>query len=297
MQASSSEDHSHGNNDNDASNAKAWQTQEHPIDPVVRAEIMQRIAHIEREHAVTVLFACESGSRGWGFASPDSDYDVRFIYAHRLDWYLRVSPQRDVIEQPVGAVFDVNGWELRKALGLLKKGNATLIEWLDSPVVYQADAQFLHEMQAAIAQVHQPERAHYHYINMARNNDRGYLHGDRVRLKKYLYVLRPLLACMWGEQQRSPPPMRFQTLVDALIDDAELKQAIAELLRLKRSAGEGEDGQPLPVIQHFMHTELERLQAAAPPVSHAVNFSVLDELLAHTVRRVNGLPAQGAPSS
>ena len=288
MQASSSENDS--NSAKDTGNAKAWQTQEHPIDPAVRAEIMQRIALIEREHAVTVLFACESGSRGWGFASPDSDYDVRFIYAHRLDWYLRVSPQRDVIEQPVGAVFDVNGWELRKALGLLKKGNATLVEWLDSPVVYQADAQFLREMQAAIAQVHQPERAHYHYINMARNNDRGYLHGDSVRLKKYLYVLRPLLACIWGEQKRSPPPMRFQTLVDELIADAELKQAIAELLRLKRSAGEGEHGQPLPVIRHFMESELARLQAAAPPVPRDVDFDVLDELLARTVRRVNGQP-------
>ena len=139
MQASSNND---SDSDKGTSYAEAWQTQEHPIDPAVRAEIMQRIAQIECEHAVTVLFACESGSRGWGFASPDSDYDVRFIYAHRLDWYLRVSPQRDVIEQPVGAVFDVNGWELRKALGLLKKGNATLVEWLDSPVVYQADAQF-----------------------------------------------------------------------------------------------------------------------------------------------------------
>lgn len=294
MQASSNND---SDSDKGTSYAEAWQTQEHPIDPAVRAEIMQRIAQIECEHAVTVLFACESGSRGWGFASPDSDYDVRFIYAHRLDWYLRVSPQRDVIEQPVGAVFDVNGWELRKALGLLKKGNATLVEWLDSPVVYQADAQFLCEMSAAIAQVHQPERAHYHYINMARNNDRAYLHGDSVRLKKYLYVLRPLLACIWGEQRRSPPPMRFQTLVDELIDDVELKQAIAELLRLKRAAGEGEYGQPLPVIRHFMQTELARLQAAAPPVPHAVDFGVLDELLARTVRRVNGLPAQGAPSS
>ncbi len=90
-----------------------------------------------------MLYACESGSRGWGFASPDSDYDVRFIYVHPLSWYLRVSPHRDVIEVPISGDLDINGWELRKALGLLKKGNATLIEWLDSPVVYRADQDFL----------------------------------------------------------------------------------------------------------------------------------------------------------
>ncbi len=114
----------------------AWQAQVHPIDPAVRADIEAKLAQIEIEHQVRILFACESGSRGWGFASPDSDYDVRFIYAPRLPWYLSVSEQRDVIELPISDVFDVNGWELRKALGLLKKGNATLIEWFDSPVVY-----------------------------------------------------------------------------------------------------------------------------------------------------------------
>ena len=103
------------------SNSADWQQQEHPIDPAVRAAIEAKLAEVEVAFDVRVLFACESGSRGWGFASPDSDYDVRFIYVQRLPWYLTVSPQRDVIELPVSKVFDVSGWELRKALGLLKK--------------------------------------------------------------------------------------------------------------------------------------------------------------------------------
>lgn len=134
-------------------------TNVHPIDPAIRVEIQQRIAAIESEHGVRVLFACESGSRGWGFASPDSDYDVRFVYVHPLPWYLQVSPQRDVIELPISDVLDINGWELRKALGLLKKGNATLVEWLDSPVVYRADGPFLDAIRAAARQTHRPERA------------------------------------------------------------------------------------------------------------------------------------------
>jgi uncharacterized protein len=111
----------------------------HPVSDDIRSDILDRLLAIEAEHGVRALYACESGSRGWGFASPDSDYDVRFIYVHPLPWYLRVSAQRDVIEVPISDELDINGWELRKALSLLKKGNATLIEWLDSPVVYRAD--------------------------------------------------------------------------------------------------------------------------------------------------------------
>lgn len=172
---------------------------DHLIDPAVRAKIDTRLAVIEGERSVRVLFACESGSRGWGFASPDSDYDVRFLYVHPLPWYLQVSAGREVIELPISGDLDMNGWELRKALGLLKKGNATLIEWLDSPVIYRADERFLHAMRDAARLTHRPERSFHHYVHMARKNYREYLRGDTVRLKKYLYVLRPLLAALWIE--------------------------------------------------------------------------------------------------
>lgn len=191
---------------------------QHPIDPETRTEIEQRLAIIESEHNVRVLFACESGSRGWGFASPDSDYDVRFIYVHPLPWYLHVSKERDVIELPISDVLDINGWELRKALGLLKKGNATLIEWLDSPIVYRADTTFLDGIRAAACKTYQPERSFHHYVHMARGNYRMYLRGDMVRLKKYLYVLRPLLATLWIEQGRGIAPMRaFRTSLKPLL--------------------------------------------------------------------------------
>ena len=126
----------------------------HPVSESMKSEIVSQIQRIESTHDVTVLYACESGSRGWGFASPDSDYDVRFIYVHRLRWYLQVSPARDVIEVPISGDLDINGWELRKALGLMKKGNATLIEWLDSPVVYRSDEAFLAQIREAAQQTH-----------------------------------------------------------------------------------------------------------------------------------------------
>lgn len=255
----------------------------HPIDPAVRLNIQHQLLDIERQHAVRVLHACESGSRGWGFASPDSDYDVRFIYVHSLPWYLSVNPRRDVIELPISGELDINGWELRKALGLLKKGNATLIEWLDSPVVYSADPAFLRAMRDAARLTHQPERSFHHYVHMARKNYREYLRGETVRLKKYLYVLRPLLATLWIERGLGVVPMPLQELVDALVTDAPLRAAIEQLLVLKRQAPESEYGQPLPVLNRFIDMELTRLESVLPPLKTETDFSVLDRLLMNTV--------------
>lgn len=264
---------------------------EHPVDPGIRADIEVLLADIETEYGVQVLYACESGSRGWGFASPDSDYDVRFIYAHLLSWYLQVSDRRDVIELPISGDLDINGWELRKALRLLKKGNATLIEWLDSPVVYQADADFLRAMRDAARQVHQPARAFHHYVHMARSNHRDYLRGDRVRLKKYLYVLRPLLAALWIEQGRGVAPMRFQDLVDAIVTAPDLRDAIDRLLAIKRAAGESQYGQPLPIVNAFIDAELMRLETVPPPEPCGADFTILDRLLMNTVLRLSATRA------
>jgi predicted nucleotidyltransferase len=111
----------------------------HGVNAAMRHKVQRQLTDVERRYGVRVLYACESGSRGWGFASPDSDYDVRFLYVHPLEWYLRVDAPRDVIELPIDDELDVCGWEWRKALGLLKGANPTLIEWLDSPVVYRQD--------------------------------------------------------------------------------------------------------------------------------------------------------------
>ncbi|NQE50827.1 nucleotidyltransferase [Herbaspirillum rubrisubalbicans] len=263
-----------------------WHTQEHPIDPQIRAEIDKTLARIESEHQVRVLFACESGSRGWGFASPDSDYDVRFIYVNRPDWYLTVLPGRDVIELPVNDTYDVSGWDLRKTLGLLRNGNATVVEWLSSPVVYRADVNFVDQIRAAADLVHRPDRVFHHYLQMARKNYREYLQGERVRLKKYLYVLRPLLAALWIEQQRGPVPMRFLDLVDALVTETALRTAIDELLVIKRRSGEAEEGLPLPEINRFLDAQLRRLeQIPTPQKDERGDYSVLDRLLRDMVLR------------
>ncbi|TCT20152.1 nucleotidyltransferase domain-containing protein [Thiobaca trueperi] len=255
------------------------------IEPVIHTEILARLAGIEAAQGVRILYACESGSRAWGFASPDSDYDVRFLYVHPLAWYLRVHPARDVIEQPIADDLDINGWELRKALGLLHKGNATLIEWLDSPIIYRADPVFLASLRDVARRLHRPERSFYHYLHMARGNARAYLSGERVRLKKYLYVLRPLLATRWIEQGRGPAPMRFETLVETLVEDPALRAAIDALLIHKRTAGEAEQGVPSPVLNDFIARELDRLEAVTLTATPPLATTELDRLLCETVCR------------
>lgn len=254
----------------------------HPVAPEIRQRVMQALTEIEVQHDVKVLFACESGSRGWGFASPDSDYDVRFIYVHRLSWYLAVEAGRDVIELPISDELDVNGWELRKALRLLRRANPVLLEWLDSPVVYRQDvaAERLRRLAPACFS---PLRGRYHYLSMAKKNFRGYLQGDSVRLKKYLYVLRPLLAVRWIDMGLGRPPMRFADLALGVLEDAELLDEINRLLAIKMAATEAEYSPRWPRIHAFIERELAKNELApAYKRPDSANFE-LDAFLMKTV--------------
>ena len=235
-------------------------------DPNIQTEIQQQLTRMEALHDVRILLAIESGSRAWGFASPNSDWDVRFLYVPRLPWYLRVNPPRDVIELPISGDLDINGWELRKALGLMQKCNPTLLEWLDSPLIYRQDEPVMARFRALSREFFMPLACWHHYLSMAKTNNREYLQTPRVRLKKYLYVLRPLLCCRWIEQGRGPAPMLFQLLVDELVQDAELRAAIDHLLEQKRGAEELAEAPRIPVLNYFIEVELERCKAIAPSI-------------------------------
>ncbi len=235
----------------------------HPESAEIGAIILERLAAIERSESVRVLYACESGSRAWGFASPDSDYDVRFIYVRPRDWYLSIDLERrrDVIERPIVDALDMNGWDLRKALQLMRKSNPPLFEWLHSPVVYRADPGFREAMLGLAPAYYSPAGCARHYLHMARGNHREYLHGDPVRLKKYLYVLRPLLAVRWLESGRGVVPMPFRELVETLVSPGELRDAIERLLRLKQSGEELAWGPRVPALSDWIAAELARLTA------------------------------------
>ena len=221
--------------------------------------IQKILSRIEAEHGIHILYACESGSRGWGFDSADSDWDVRFIYCHPRDWYLSVEEGRDVIELPIDGLLDVNGWDLRKSLRLMKKSNPVLLEWLSSPIVYREDTAAMAAYRSLAADFYQPAACLHHYLHMAKGNFREYLQGETVWLKKYFYVLRPVLACLWIERGSGVVPMPFDGLVDGVVKDGELRSSIAKLTELKRSGAEMDSGARIPAIHFFLEREIERL--------------------------------------
>lgn len=236
-----------------------------PIPPDIRTEILYRLQEVEREHDVRILMAIESGSRAWGFASPNSDFDVRFIYAHPRDHYLRIDhpERRDVIEKGVSEDIDLNGWDLRKALRLFWKSNPVFIEWVQSPIRYREIDGFASDLLAAIPQVFSPEKGSYHYRSMAKTNLRTYLDQPQVPIKKYFYVLRPLLCVRWIERFGSAPPMEFRNLLP-LLEDAALLSAIERLLEQKAATRELGLADPIPEVDQFVREELARLEAESP---------------------------------
>lgn len=225
----------------------------------MRDEILRRLAAAEEEHAVRILYACESGSRAWGFASPDSDFDVRFVYAHDLNWYLSfdVESRRDVIEYPIVDEIDCGGWDVRKALYLFTRTNGAFLEWLNSPIKYLETGSFAAALRELAPKCVNSTALCYHYSHMARRNAREYLFKDKVRLKKYFYVLRPLFAIRHIEQGLGIPPVRFQELVE-LVAPTRIRPAISNLLELKAQTSELGLGDPVPEIGEFIEGELER---------------------------------------
>ena len=256
----------------------------HPVSDEMRGTVLDVLARIERQHDVRVLFACESGSRGWGFASPDSDYDVRFVYVHRLPWYLSVEPGRDVIEQPISGELDVGGWELRKALQLLRDSNPTLLEWLRSPIVDRQEDAWATRLRGLAEDKFSPVRGYHHYVSMARKNLREHLYHDLVRYKKYLYVLRPLLAARWIREGRGVPPMRFAELVAATTLDPALVAEIDALLEVKMRAGEAATSPRWVGLHDFIERELQAAEAHSFAKQPKADTAVLDTFLHDAVQ-------------
>jgi predicted nucleotidyltransferase len=186
---------------------------------------------------------------------------------HHRDWYLAVDAdeKRDVIERPINDELDISGWDLRKALKLLRKSNPPLLEWLSSPIVYLDVPAITARLREAITEFLSPAASFHHYLNMARNNYREHMKGDLIRVKKYFYILRPLLAIRWIEKGLGPVPMEFAKLVEQSVTSPELKTAITDLIERKKSGQELDQQPKIPVISDYIQTEITTLQNTAPP--------------------------------
>lgn len=226
----------------------------------MRETILQTLADIEKAHNIKIIYAVESGSRAWGFASADSDYDVRYIYIRPMEDYLRVNELRDTIDGPLDETLDFSGWDIRKTLELLRRSNPSLMEWHKAPIVYRTTDlwQFL---AAQIPGYFQPRSNMHHYLSMALHNWNVYLKPalERVSVKKYLYVLRPVLCCRWLEKYGTVPPVLFDDLCKAVLPE-ELEGTVAELLEKKKCVDEKTLIPRIPELDDFIMAEIPRLK-------------------------------------
>lgn len=246
--------------------------------------ILAKLREIEEQENVKILHCVESGSRAWGFASPDSDYDVRFIYVRPRDFYLRLDKTRDVIEWQLDDTLDINGWDIQKALTLLHKSNPTLFEWNSSPIVYKTTDEW-QEISSIINRYFVAKSGLYHYLSTAKSNYREYLKGENVKLKKYFYVLRPLLACKWILAEGTPPPMLFGTLMEKHLDE-EVRPDVERLLEIKMNTPEVGEGKRIDRLNEYLDRSIAEIESiiAALPAENVQSWNELNELFLSLIK-------------
>ena len=228
--------------------------------------IALELGKIERKTGVRILHAVESGSRSWGFASPDSDYDVRFVYLSPLEHYLSLRPtKKDTIMWVVDETLDIVGWDVSKALHLARKSNVSMFEWAESPIVYRTSDDWTQAWDVA-KKYFSCKAGMYAYYGTASATWGEYLGGERVRYKKYLYALRPLLACKYIDELRAQPPVDFHALVDA-VAPAELVSSIEQLLTRKATMNEKDTAERIPSIDAFIESSIQKYGAISKALS------------------------------
>lgn len=228
----------------------------------VKELVLVKLKEIEEKENVKILHAVESGSRAWGFASPDSDYDVRFIYVRNQDAYLSLRGIKDFLDWELNETLDINGWDLKKALQHFHKSNATLFEWANSPVVYRTTDAWKDLYENTARHYFSVRSAMYHYYGTANKNYHAYLMDDIVKYKKYFYVLRPILACIWIEQRKCPPPVLFDDLVRAVLKE-DMKSVVSELLEKKMGMSESEKAPVISELNLYIERNLEHFKRQA----------------------------------
>lgn len=244
----------------------------------VKDMILNKLTEIQQKENITILHAVESGSRAWGFASPDSDYDVRFIYVRNRNDYLRLEKIRDVIEWELNDIYDINGWDISKTLRLLCNSNPTVFEWIHSPVVYSSH-DIIKTLTPEIDSFFSCKSGIYHYISTATSTYSKHLKEEYIKLKKYFYIIRPILACRWILENKTPPPVLFQELIDSVADD-NIKPVITELVHIKTKVPETEKGNHIIELDRYIENSIIEIRKYADSMKDdkKCDWKQLDEM-------------------
>lgn len=245
----------------------------------MKERIQELLQHTAASHGVHLLLASESGSRAWGFPSLDSDYDVRFLYAHSKDWYLTIDKKDDVIELPINDDIDMNGWDIRKALKLLQKSNSPLLEWLSSPIVYWCDETAMSSFNELSRRAFLPETSCHHYLSMAKKSLSKCDNDKRISVKVYLYTLRAALCCHWIIRRLTQPPMRIQDMLIESCSESHLHRYITDLMELKSKATEKIEIDRSQAFEEYLETVINNAEENIPKNANKLHMEEFDRVL------------------
>lgn len=199
--------------------------------------ILNQLKQIEIENKIEILFSVESGSRAWGFPSPDSDYDVRFIYKRKCSDYLKISETNDFIEPEITDVLDIKGWDIQKVLRLMIKSNASINEYLQSPIHYITNEKFENELFELVKSQFNPQKVAAHYLGITIKRLIEIENTENMQLKSLFYALRSVLSALFIHEHNTIPPMNFNQLKD-LINDESIQFKVEQLQQLKSTVDE-----------------------------------------------------------
>lgn len=244
--------------------------------------IKSKLIEIEQKENIHILYACESGSRAWGFASSDSDYDVRFVYVRPTEFYLKIENTKDTLECELTELYDITGWDIKKLLWLLNKSNPSIFEWAVSPIVYKTTEEWKY-VSKIFNNYFSVKKALYHYNSITKNNLRRYFEEKaEVKYKPYLYNLRQCLSCQWIMDRKSPPPIVFDVLKEAYIPD-DLRETVSSLIEFKKSMEEKERGPRIKEIDEYISSivlEVEKY-LEVPSEKKKTDWNELNDVFIH----------------
>lgn len=244
-------------------------------------KIANILTEIEQKKSIRILYACETGSRAWGFPSPDSDYDIRFIYMHERDWYLSLSHRKDTIEHMDGDL-DITGWDLKKSLTLLKKSNASLIERFQSPVEYYAVPGFKEDFRKLIESYYSPTAVFFHHYSLAKKFREEIDGKEEFKLKSFFYLVRSLLSCNWVLQDKTVLPMHIEGLMQ--YTEEPVKAKLRELIELKGGVGEKYFHKRDPMLNEWILEKFSQMETPGQKLGvNRTNMTLLNEFFLKTL--------------
>ncbi len=250
----------------------------------MKTTIINRLAAIERSNDIKILFACESGSRGWEFPSPDSDFDVRFIYVRPINHYLAISEKDDQLGFPINDELDIYGWDIKKVLKLIRKSNTTPFEWLQSPIIYREQDDFKNKLWTLCQSYFYRKTNVNHYLGIARGAMETVINGDEIKIKKLFYVLRPLLSAKWCLEKNTIAPMTIGPLLTLMPEHLQL--LVKDLIVLKSTLAEAFIIKIDPNLLRYIDDEFKNCTEGAKELpKESFGIEMLDTFFRNTIKR------------